>query len=40
MLGFNCLSDVVNVLLLFLTVSWVGAQCVNVLFPDRTHLVF
>ena len=27
----------VNVLLLFLTVQWVGLQCVIVVFPDHTH---
>ena len=26
-----------NVLWLFLTMSWVGQKCVNVIFPDRTH---
>ena len=30
----------VNVLLLFLTVPWVGMQCVIVVFPDHTHLLF
>ena len=30
----------VNVLWLFLTVPWVGLQCVNVVFPDHTHLLF
>ena len=28
-----------NVLWLFLTVSWVGLECVTVLFPDHTHLL-
>ena len=27
----------VNVLLLFLTVPWVGLQCVIVVFPDHNH---
>ena len=27
----------VNVLKLFLTVPWVGLQCVSVVFPDHTH---
>ena len=27
----------VNVLLLFLTVPWVGLQCAIVSFPDHTH---
>ena len=30
----------VNVLWLFLTVPWVGLQCVIVEFPDHTHLLF
>ena len=30
----------VSVLWLFLTVSWVGLQCVIVLYPDHTHLYF
>ena len=30
----------INVLWLFLTVSWVGLQCVIVVFPNHTHLVF
>ena len=25
---------------LFLTVSWVSLQCVIVVFPDHTHLIF
>ena len=29
-----------RVKLLFLTVSWVCLRFVNVLFPDRTHLLF
>ena len=33
-----CLATV-NVLWLFLTVSWVGLQCVSVVFPDHTHLL-
>ena len=27
-----------NVLWLFLTVPWVGLQCVSVVFPDHTYL--
>ena len=27
----------INVLCLFLTVSWVGQQCMSVVFPDHTH---
>ena len=30
----------VNVLKLFLTLSWVGLQCVIVSFPFHTHLLF
>ena len=30
----------INVLWLFLTVRWVGLQCVIVVFPDHTHLLF
>ena len=44
LLCFNCLSDAlslyVSVLWLFLTVLWVGVQCVIVVFPDNTHLLF
>ena len=29
-----------NVLRLFLTVPWVDLQCVIVVFPDHTHLLF
>ena len=29
-----------NALWLFLTVLWVGLQCVIVVFPDHTHLLF
>ena len=29
-----------NVIWLFLTVPWVGLQCVIVVFPDHTHLFF
>ena len=28
-----------SVLWLFLTVFWVGLQCVNVVFPDHTHFL-
>ena len=31
---------IINVLLLFLYVSWVGLQCVIVVFPDHTRLLF
>ena len=41
LLYFNCLPDVaLSVLWLFLTVPWVGLQCVIVVFPDHTHLLF
>ena len=30
----------INVLWLFITVLWVGLQCVIVLFPDHTSLTF
>ena len=30
----------VSILWLFLTVPWVGLQCVIVVFPDLTHLLF
>ena len=29
-----------NVLWLFLTMQWVGLQCVVVVFPDHIHLLF
>ena len=35
----GCLVTV-YVLWLFLTVPWVGLQCVIVVFPDHTHLLF
>ena len=39
-LSYRCLVTV-NVLWLFLTVPWVvGLQCVIVVFPDHTHLLF
>ena len=38
LLSFRCLVTV-NVLWLFLTVPWVGLQCVIVVFPDHTHLL-
>ena len=30
----------VSVLWLILTVAWVGLQCVFVVFPDHTHLLY
>ena len=38
-LSFLCLVTVI-VLWIFPTVSWVGLQCVNTVFPDYTHLFF
>ena len=38
-LFFWCLVTV-NVLWFFLTVLWVGLQCMIVVFPDHTHLLF
>ena len=32
--------DCYSVAWLYLTVPWVGMQCVIVVFPDRTHLLF
>ena len=39
LLSYGCLVAV-NGLCLFLKVSWVGLQCVIVLFPDHTHFLF
>ena len=39
LLSYICIVTI-NILWLFLTVSWVGLQCVIVVFPDHTHLVF
>ena len=39
LLSYGCLVTV-NVLWLFLRVTWVGLQCVIVVFPDNTHLLF
>ena len=39
LLSYGCLVSV-NVLWLFLTVMWVGLQCVIVVFPGHTHLPF
>ena len=38
LLSYRCIVTI-NVLWLFLTVLWVGLQCV-VVFPDHTHLLF
>ena len=37
-LSYRCIVTV-NILWLFLTVSWVGLQCVIVVFPYHTHLL-
>ena len=39
LLSFGRLVSV-NVMLLFLTVPWMGVQFVSVVFPDHTHLLF
>ena len=36
LLSYRCIV-IINVLWLFLTVLWVGLQCVIVVFPDNTH---
>ena len=38
-LSSRCLV-IASVLWLFLAVRWVGLQCVIVVFPDHTHLLF
>ena len=38
LLSYGC-TVTVNFLLLFLTVPWLGLQCVIVVFPDHTHLL-
>ena len=39
LLSYRC-NVTINVLWLFLTVPWVGLQCLIVLFPDHAHLLF
>ena len=39
LLSYSC-SVTINVMWLFLTVPWVGLQCVIVGFADHTHLLF
>ena len=39
LLSYRCIVAI-NVLWLFLTVPWVGLQCLIVVFPDHTHLCF
>ena len=38
LLSFGCLVTV-NVPWLFLAVTWVGLQCVIVVFPDHAHIL-
>ena len=39
LLPYRC-TITINVLRLFLKVPWVSLQCVIVVFPDHTHLLF
>ena len=39
LLSYKCIVTI-NVMLLFLTVPWVGLQCVILVIPDHTHLLF
>ena len=39
LLSYRCIVTI-NVLWLLLTVPWIGLQCVIVVFPDHTHLLF
>ena len=39
LLSYRC-SVTINVLWFFLAVPCVGLQCVVVVFPDHTHLIF
>ena len=39
LLSYRCIVTI-NALWLFLTVPWVGLQCVIVVFPDHTRLLF
>ena len=39
LLSYRCI-DTVNLLWLFLAVPWFRLQCVIVVFPDHTHLLF
>ena len=39
LLSYRCLVTV-NVLWLFLTMQWVGLQCVIVVIPDHTQLLY
>ena len=39
LLSYRCVVTI-NVMWLFLTVPWVGMQCVIVVFLNKTHLLF
>ena len=39
LLSYRCFA-IINVLWLFLTVPWAGLQCVIVVLPDHTHILF
>ena len=39
LLSYRCIVTI-NAMWLFLAVPWVGLQCVIVIFPDHTHLLF
>ena len=39
LLSYICIVTI-NTMWLFLTLPWVGLQCVSVVFPDHTHLLF
>ena len=39
LLSYRCIVTI-NVLLLFLTVPWIGLKCVIVVFPDHINLLF
>ena len=39
LMSYRCIVTI-NVLWLFLTVPWVGLQCVIVVFPDHTQFLF
>ena len=39
LLSYRCIVTI-NVLWLFLTVPWVGMQCMIMVFPGHTHLLF
>ena len=39
LLSYRCIVTI-NVLWLFLMVPWVSLQCVILVFPDHTHLLF